>query len=94
VELIATPTAMDTTLPDHEDEPLPLRHLTPRTLLGGGGPERETIGHLFASQIASFIATKDPNEMRPVVVGLGFEKWNVNREAFFDLMALVQYVLK
>jgi proteasome assembly chaperone 3 len=79
-------------LPSNDDL-LPLEHLTPKTLLGAGGEQREIIGHLYASQIASRIATRDPEETRTVVVGLGLQKSEQEREAFFDLIELVQKVL-
>jgi proteasome assembly chaperone 3 len=72
---------------------LPLRHLTPKTLLGAGGEQRETLGHLYASQIASVIATRNPEESRTVVVGLGLQKVEMEREAFFDLLELLQKVI-
>jgi proteasome assembly chaperone 3 len=72
---------------------LPLGHLTPKTLLGAGGEQRETLGHLYASQIASVIATRNPEETRTVVVGLGLQKVDMEREAFFDLLELLQKVI-
>jgi proteasome assembly chaperone 3 len=72
---------------------LPLGHLTPKTLLGAGGEQRETIGHLYASQIASAIAKRDPEETRTVLVGLGLQKLDVEREGFFDLLELIQKVI-
>jgi proteasome assembly chaperone 3 len=72
---------------------LPLGHLTPKTLLGAGGEQRETLGHLYASQIASVIATRNPEENRTVVVGLGLQKVDMEREAFFDLLELLQKVI-
>jgi proteasome assembly chaperone 3 len=72
---------------------LPLGHLTPKTLLGAGGEQRETLGHLYASQIASVIATRNPEESRTVVVGLGLQKVEMEREAFFDLLELLQKVI-
>ena len=72
---------------------MPLEHLTPKTLLGAGGEQRETLGHLYAAQIASRIATKDPEEMRTVVVGFGLVEVEQDREAFFDLLELVQQVI-
>lgn len=72
---------------------LPLGHLTPKTLLGAGGEQRETLGHLYASQIASVIATRNPEESRTVVVGLGLQKVEIQREAFFDLLELLQKVI-
>jgi proteasome assembly chaperone 3 len=72
---------------------LPLGHLTPKTLLGAGGEQREILGHLYASQIASVIATRNPEESRTVVVGLGLQKVEMEREAFFDLLELLQKVM-
>lgn len=72
---------------------LPLGHLTPKTLLGAGGEQRETLGHLYASQIASAIATRDPEETRTVVVGFGLQKVEMERGGFFDMMELIQKVL-
>ncbi|KAI9832522.1 MAG: hypothetical protein M1819_004311 [Sarea resinae] len=76
--------------PDAEDGGLlPMPHLTATTLLGGTVPERETLGQLFATQIASAIATKNPEEKRMVVVGLGLAKAEADRETFFDVIELV-----
>ncbi len=72
---------------------LPLGHLSPKTLIGGGGEQRETLGHLYAVQIASVIATKNPEESRTVVVGLGLQKVDMEREAFFDMLELLQKVI-
>ncbi|KAG9231883.1 hypothetical protein BJ875DRAFT_103021 [Amylocarpus encephaloides] len=87
----ASPIPFDTTAPG--SDLLPLAHLTPKTLLGAGGDQRETMGHLYASQIASFILKRDPEEKRTILVGFGFEKVDMEREAFFDLMELVQRVV-
>jgi proteasome assembly chaperone 3 len=72
---------------------LPSTHLTPRTLLGSGGDERETVGQLYATQIASFVALRDPEDRRTLVLGLGLLKPDTAREAFFDTIELVQKVL-
>lgn len=72
-----------------DDDALPLTQLTPRTLLGAPGSDRETVAHLYATQIASAIATKDPDEERTVLVGLGLVKPQPSREQFFDLVELV-----
>lgn len=68
---------------------LPLSYLTPKTLLGGADPDREMIGHLYATQIASAIANKNLEDTRVVVVGLGLNKTQADRETFFDIMELV-----
>lgn len=72
---------------------LPAAHLTPRTLLGGGGEERETNGQLYAAQIANHLLLRYPNESRLLVVGFGLAEISKEREAFFDLFELVQTVL-
>jgi proteasome assembly chaperone 3 len=89
----ASPTAFDTALPSAESDMLPLSHLTPKTLLGAGGEQREMMGHLYAAQIASTIATKNPEETRTVLVGFGLERVNMERETFFDLLELIQKVI-
>ncbi|KAH8821465.1 hypothetical protein F5884DRAFT_850689 [Xylogone sp. PMI_703] len=89
----ASPTSFDTALPPGGADMLPLNHLTPRTLIGGGGEEREIQGHLYTSQIASLISTRNPGESRTILVGFGLESVSKERETFFDLMELVQQVI-
>ncbi len=89
----ASPTAFHTALPSDDEDILPLGHLTPKTLLGAGGEQRETIGHLYASQIASAIAIRNPEETRTVLVGLGLQNLDLQREVFFDLLELIQMVI-
>jgi len=89
----ASPTSFDTALPSEGSDMLPLNHLTPKTLLGAGGNQREAIGQLYASQIASTILTKNPKENRTLLVGFGLEKVDEERETFFDLLELVQKVI-
>ncbi|KAL7625138.1 hypothetical protein AAE478_004352 [Parahypoxylon ruwenzoriense] len=72
---------------------LPMSHLTPKTLLGGGGEERESLAQLYAVQIASYIARRDSDEHRTLVVGLGLKNLKPDREAFFDVLELIQKVL-
>ncbi|KAI9718882.1 MAG: hypothetical protein M1812_003766 [Candelaria pacifica] len=74
---------------DTEGGLLPMPHLTPTTILGGTVPERETMGQLYATQIASSISTKNPDENRMIVVGLGLGKVEGDRETFFDIIELV-----
>lgn len=73
----------------HDDELLPMAHLNPKTLLGSSTLERETIGQLFATQIASSIATKDSRENRTVLLGLGLSKIEASRTMFYDTLDLV-----
>ena len=68
-------------------------HLTPKTLLGGSNGERETVGQLYATQIASAILSRNPDEKRSVLLGLGMSKLEANREVFYDLIDLVVKVL-
>ncbi|KAL9582325.1 MAG: hypothetical protein Q9212_003359 [Teloschistes hypoglaucus] len=88
-------TATDQYLPSatSEDSLLPMSHLTPRTLLGASNSKREIIGQLFAAQIASFVAHEKPDEKRTVVVGLGLDKGDANRENFYDVLDLVRKCL-
>ena len=72
---------------------LPSAHLTPTTLLGAGSGERDTLGQLYASQIASLITTRAPDDRRILLLGLGLLKLDTEREAFFDMLDLVQQVL-
>ncbi|KAI2633871.1 hypothetical protein GGS21DRAFT_518996 [Xylaria nigripes] len=91
VPLLAPAPAVDMTLTSQSI--LPMSHLTARTLLGGGGEQRESLAQLYAVQIASYIARRDPEERRTLVVGLGLQKLRSDREAFFDVLELVQKVL-
>ncbi|KAG9249130.1 hypothetical protein BJ878DRAFT_411316 [Calycina marina] len=88
-----SPTTFDNPMASDSGDMLPLGHLTPKTLLGAGGDQRETVGHLYATQIASTIATKNPEETRTVVVGLGLQKVDLERETFFDLLELLQQII-
>ncbi|KAL8980516.1 MAG: hypothetical protein Q9205_004425, partial [Flavoplaca limonia] len=72
-----------------DDSLLPMTHLTPKTLLGGATEERETLGQLYAAQIASLIASKNPHEKRTVMVGLGLSKIEASREDFYNTIDLV-----
>jgi proteasome assembly chaperone 3 len=76
---------------DHDGEAshlLPMAHLTATTVLGGTVPERNTVGQVIATQIASAISTKSPQETRLVVVGLGLEKMDIGRDEYADLVGL------
>lgn len=84
---------VDMTLPNMKQSLLPSTHLTPRTLIGAGGEKRETLGQLYAAQIASQIALRAPDDRRTLVLGLGLEKVDLETEAFFDLLELAQKML-
>ncbi|PGH17234.1 hypothetical protein AJ80_04876 [Polytolypa hystricis UAMH7299] len=78
------------TLPGPEDDGLlPLTGLTATTLLGARGTDRETVGQLYTTQIASAIATKNPNEKRLLLVGLGLDNPVADRDIFFGIIDLV-----
>jgi proteasome assembly chaperone 3 len=74
---------------DDEDSILPLPHLTPRTLLGGTVPEREATGQLIAVQLASIITSKDKDEGRMIVCGLGLKSAELDQQGFLELVELV-----
>lgn len=84
---------MDTALPTGDDDLLPITYLTPKTLMGGGGEQREAIGHLYATQIATLISTRNPEETRTLVVGIGLQNFDMAREAWFDILELIQHVV-
>lgn len=76
-----------------EDDLLPMPHFTPRILLGGSTSERDTLGQLYATQITSAVISRNPHENRAVVVGLGLQKFEANRQAFYDIIDLVMTCL-
>lgn len=78
---------------DNEDALLPTARFQPRVLLGAGGSERETQGQLYASQIASLITTKKPDESRTLMLGLGFAKVDLDRDTFLQVLDLVTQVI-
>ncbi|PFH59303.1 hypothetical protein XA68_12566 [Ophiocordyceps unilateralis] len=84
---------VEMTLPSLGNDLLPSTHLTPTTLLGGGGGDRETIGQLYAAQIASHLSLRSPDDRRILVLGLGLVKPDKERETFFDLFELARKVL-
>lgn len=87
----SNPNFADQQLPSNTDENslLPMPHFTPKTLLGSSTSERETVGQLYATQIASAITMKNPLENRTILIGLGLSKFEANRQAFFDTIELV-----
>lgn len=86
------PTAADTRLRNDmsaEGAMLPFSRFSPRSLLGAGSGERDMMGHLYASQIASAITTKNPDESRVLVLGLGLPKVETDRETFLQIMEMI-----
>lgn len=81
------------TLRSDDDALLPSARFQPRTLLGAGGSDRETLGQLYASQIATAIATKTPDESRSLMLGLGLAKADIDRDVFLQIIDLVLRVL-
>ena len=51
------------------------------------------MGQLYATQIASAIVTRNPDEKRTVLVGLGLSKFEARRESFYDTLDLVMKCL-
>lgn len=76
-----------------EEGLLPRAHLTPKTLIGGSTSQRDTLGQLYATRIASIIITKNPKEHRTVLVGLGLSNFKAKRDIFFDIIDLVMVCL-
>ncbi|KAH2059390.1 hypothetical protein KXV43_007517 [Aspergillus fumigatus] len=71
-----------------DDDLLPMSRLMATSLLGGRAPGHETVGQLYARQIASVIATKTPDEKRLLVVGLGLKTAEADRDVFFGIIDL------
>lgn len=76
-----------------EDSMLPTTRFQPRTLLGAGSNEREMLGQLYASQIASMITSKTPEESRTLLLGLGLAKVEMDRDTFLETLNLVLEIL-
>ena len=83
------PSRGQNSLPSGADDMLPSTDLNAHTLLGGATPEREMTGKLYASQLATMIATKNPDETRSLLVGFGLTNAESTQEQFLDLMELV-----
>lgn len=66
-----------------------MTHLTAVPTLGSADAARDTMGQLYARQIASAVLAKDPDERRMIVVGLGLAKVDLDRERFFAILELV-----
>lgn len=69
------------------------------TILGGTGtPTLDTLGQLLATQLASLICSRNPDEGRMLVLGLGLRKefgeaGKVGREEFAEMVGGVLDVL-
>ena len=51
------------------------------------------MGQLYASQIAHAITTKNPEESRALMLGLGLAKMEQDRDVFLKVIDLVLQVL-
>lgn len=96
--LADNPTAIDpyfnlSNTGEDADALLPTARFQPRVLLGAGGGDRETQGQLYASQIASLITTKTPDESRTLMLGLGLAKVDLDRDTFLQVLDLVTQVV-
>ena len=91
----SNPNFADQYMPSGNDEDalLPMPYLSPKTLLGGSTSEREVVGQLYATQIATAIISRNPEEKRTVLVGLGLSKFEARREVFYDVVDLVMKCL-
>jgi proteasome assembly chaperone 3 len=72
---------------------LPSSRFQPRTILGAGSSDREMMGQLYASQLASMITTKNPEEQRPLLLGLGLAKADTDRDIFLEIVNLALEVI-
>jgi len=72
-----------------DDSLLPLTGLTATTLLGGHAPGHDTLGQLYARQIASAIIMKTPHEKRVLVMGLGLSTCEPDRDVFATTIDIV-----
>lgn len=76
-----------------EDSLLPTARFQARTLLGAGTSDREMVGQLYACQLANMITTKNPEEQRTLLLGLGLTKADTDRDVFLEIMNLALQVL-
>ncbi|ORY10528.1 hypothetical protein BCR34DRAFT_625180 [Clohesyomyces aquaticus] len=72
---------------------LPMHHLTATTILGGTVPELDVLGQTLATQIASAVLTRNSDERRMVVMGMGLDRSMAGREEFSELLGLVLELL-
>ena len=57
---------------------LPLPQLSASTLMGGTSAERADLAHLLATQLATLLVSRNPQEQRRVVLGLGLRNATVS----------------
>lgn len=74
---------------DQGSELLPFPHLTATTIFGVRGTQADTLGQLYATQIATAISTKNPEEGRLLVLGLGLEDMQADSSSFVQVLELV-----
>jgi len=74
---------------DDDAQLLPMPHLTATTILGGRAQNADTIGELYATQIASAIAAKNPEEKRLLVLGMGMSKVETDGQSYMEVLQLV-----
>ncbi|KAK2739193.1 hypothetical protein FQN57_006636 [Myotisia sp. PD_48] len=82
------PTGTYTTVSDQENL-LPRPEFNATAVLGGRSEDWEVIGQLYACQIASAIATKTPEEKRLLVLGLGLDTPDIDRDVYLGIIDLV-----
>ncbi|KAI5299670.1 hypothetical protein KEM56_003054 [Ascosphaera pollenicola] len=80
--------------PASENALLPLPELTATTILGPRGSQRETVGQLLAIQIASALAVKDPDDNRPLLLGLGIDLGMNAENGATDLAEVIDVALQ
>ncbi|EFE38367.1 hypothetical protein TRV_07025 [Trichophyton verrucosum HKI 0517] len=74
---------------NQEDALLPRPEFNATPLLGGRSGDWEVVGQLYACQIATAIAAKSPEEKRLLVVGLGLETPDIDRDIYLGIVDLV-----
>jgi len=74
---------------DQDSQLLPMAHLTATTVLGGRARDADTIGELYATQIASAVAARNPEEKRLLVLGIGMAKVETDGQSFMEVLELV-----
>ena len=74
---------------DPDSQLLPMPDLTATTVMGASGTERDTMGQLIGTQVASAIAAQDPDEKRLLLVGMGLRKAELDRPSFLEILEMV-----